>query len=168
MLFYAAVACPYYYLWTSGGLPTEEWLKRSLAFGAYPMAPRMPRPGPDPETDRIYDAYLPLYELLRGRVLAFDPDPVTFPLGTWGQLYSLPGDRSACVIVRDGASSLDSLRHHRAPEVRLRLPRKVESVRIHYPGPNAAAGRAVQFSASDDGVTIPLADFSGAALVIAQ
>jgi len=168
MLFYAAVACPYYYLWTSGGLPTEEWLKRSLAFGAYPMAPRMPRPGPDSETDQIYDAYLPLYELLRRRVLAFDPDPVTFPLGTWGQLYSLPGDRSACVIVRDGASSLDSLRHHRAPEVHLRLPRKVESVRIHYPGPDAAAGRAAEFSTSDDGVTIPLADFSGAAVVIAQ
>jgi hypothetical protein len=168
MLFYAAVACPYYYLWTSRDLPTEEWLKRSLAFGAYPMAPRMPRPAADADTDALYDAYLPLYELLRRRVLSFDPDPITLPIGTWGQLYSVPGDRHAGVIVRDGTSYRDAVEHIRAPEVEVRLPRELGSARIHYPGPDAAAGAAAAMRASERGVVVPLEQFRSAAVIVLE
>ena len=169
MMFYTALARPYYYLWTDSTLPTEEWLKRSLAFGAYPMAPRIPRPSDaDPSVDRLYAAYLPLYELLRRRVLCCDPDPVSFPLGTWGQLYSLPGDLYVCVVVRDGFSCFDSLRSQRVPEVNLRLPRGVSSARIHYPGPEAAAGGPVQVGSGDHEVTVPLPEFRSAAVLILE
>jgi hypothetical protein len=168
MLFYAAAACPYYYLWTSRDMPAEEWLKRSLVFGAYPMAPRMPRPGPDPDTDALYDAYLPLYEVLRRRVLSFDPDPLRLPLGTWGQLYTVPGDRYACVVVRDGASCFDSVQHRQAPEVEVRAPRDFHTARVHYPGPDAAEGNTVEFGRSDQGVVVPLAEMKSAAVVVLE
>ena len=173
MLFYTAVARPYYYLWTGRSLNPEEWLKRSLAFGAYPMAPSMPRPeAPEPyaghTVDELYDSYLPLYELLRGRVISFDPDPVEFPYGTWGQLYTTPGGAYACVVTRDGASCFDGVSPAAAPEVTLRLPREVKSVRVHYPGESASKGRPVKFGRSAEGVTIPLADFSSAAVIVVE
>ncbi len=166
MMFYTALARPYYYLWTESDLPTEEWLKRSLAFGAYPMGPGVEAAGP--EVARLYDAYLPLYELLRGRVLCFDPDPVTFPVGMWGQLYTLPGGRYACVVVRDGTSCFDEGQPHLAPEVELRLPSDPSAVHVHYPGPDAAIGSASAVIHRGARMTVPLPRFSSAAVVVCE
>ena len=166
--FYSAIARPYYYLWTESDLPTEEWLKRSLAFGAFPMAPRMPRPKePDSLAEALYDAYNPLYELLRGRVLSFAPDPVEFPYGTWGQFYSLPGDRYACVVVRDGLSCLDDIGSRKPPELHLRLARPARRARVHYPGVSASAPSSAHQLASSQ-VTIPLAELRAAAVVVIE
>lgn len=170
MLLYAAAACPYYYLWTSSRLPTEEWLKRALAFGAYPMGPAVPgrEEADQAPIEQLYDAYLPLYELLRRRVLSFDPDPVRFPHGTWGQLYTLPGDRYACVVVRDGTSCFDELRHHRPPVVTLRLPRELRRVRVHYPGPEAAEGIPVSAARKGRDVEVALPGLKSCAVAVGE
>jgi len=168
-MFYSAIARPYYYLWTESDLPTEEWLKRSLAFGAFPMAPHMPRPKePDPTLDALYDAYGPLYELLRGRVLCFAPDPVRFPYGAWGQVFSLPGDRYACVVLRDGLSCLDDLSYCRPPELMLRLPRAVTKARIYYPRTRASGADPVEMKVVGEEVVVPLPLLRSVAVVVVE
>jgi len=72
------------------------------------------------------------------------------------------------VVTRDGASCFDGASHATAPEVTLRLPREVKSVRVHYPGETAGKGRPVEFGRSAEGVTIPLSDFKSAAVIVAE
>ena len=102
---------------------------------------------------KLYAKYLPLYRHFSRRVLCFEPDPITFSDGVYGQIYTRPDGAYVVGVMSDWVSVGDRLRRSRVPYVQLRLQgaAKIGRVQVHYAGraepedvlPKGAAGQLV-------------------------
>jgi len=86
--FWACIAKPNFFMWTSDRHSTDENLRRSVLHGCFPKVGRDPGMG-HARAVALYAKYLPLYEHFRRRVLCFEPDPMRVPRGARGKLYTV-------------------------------------------------------------------------------
>ncbi|GMV83448.1 MAG: hypothetical protein AMXMBFR7_46320 [Planctomycetota bacterium] len=140
--FFTCIAKPLFFMWTGLKKPQEEYLKRSVVYGGWPRDPvfRSKTPAELEREKRalrlLYARYLPLYKLFAGRVLCFEPDPITFSDGVYGQLYTLPDGSYLAGCMTDWISTEDTLHYAEPKELRFRLPRgeRLNEVFVFYPG----------------------------------
>lgn len=140
--YYCCIGMPLFYMWTSNIKDQEEFLKRSVILGGWPRDPVLS--GTDEDQKRrelekykeLYRKYLPLYRHFSRRVLCFEPDPVTFSDGIYGQVYTRPDGAYVVGVMADWLGVDDQVRRQKAPRVQLRLKNadRIGGVQVHYAG----------------------------------
>jgi len=169
--FWLCLAKPIFYMWGALTKPEEEYLKRSVVLGGWPKLPSGNWRQNDREFDfqkRLYGAYLPLYEHFRRRVVCFEPNPVEFSDGLYGQLYTRPDGAFVAGAMTDWTSVFDEGgRKVVAPYIAFRLKDagSLGDVQVHYAG--EAAPRQVDYYRTPDGLlVVDLPAFRTAAVVV--
>jgi len=169
--FWTCVAKPIFYLWGALEKPLEEYLKRCVILGGWPKLPSGNWLEDDREFEfqkRLYDAYNPLYEHFRRRVVCFEPDPIHFSDGLYGQLYTRPDGGYVAGVMTDWTSVFDEGgRKVVAPYVAFRLKKADElgTVQVHYAG--RSEPQTVDYYRTEDGMlVVDMPEFKTAAVVI--
>lgn len=170
--YFSCIAKPIFFMWTGLAKPQEEFLKRSVVYGGWPRDPIFEGKTPQEReaSKRFYRAlyakYLPLYKLFKGRVLCFEPDPVSFSDGLYGQIYTLPDGSYVIGCMMDWVSVNDTVRFQTPREVRFKLPdgEHLNEVFVFYPGdPNPHKIEPGQAGAWR---VVPLDKFVSAAVIL--
>ncbi|HPD15664.1 MAG TPA: hypothetical protein PLE19_11975 [Planctomycetota bacterium] len=160
--FWACLAKPMFFLWTSDRANTDENLRRCVLHGCFPTIARDGRP--HDELVAHYARYLPLYEPFRRRVLCFEPDPLRVPRGARGKLYTVP-DGYVAGIITPHIDSADEIRYARTPYALFRVKRgwDVGRVGLMHPGDQAFRDAAFKFNGSL--IAVPMPDYKNCAVV---
>jgi len=160
--FWACIAKPMFFLWTSTRANTDENLRRCVLHGCFPTIARDGRP--HEELVAHYQRYLPLYEQFRRRVLCFDPDPLRVPRGARGKLYTV-ADGYVAGLITPLVDSADEHRYAKTPYALFRVKRgwDVGKVGVMYPGDREM--RDVPFKFSGTLIAVPLPDYRNCAVV---
>jgi hypothetical protein len=159
--FWTCIAKPLYYMWTRSNKPVEEYLKRSILLGGWPKTERG-------QLRKLYEAYVPLYEHFRNRVLCFEKNPVRCAQGLYGQLYTLPDGSYIAGVITDWASVFDKGKRTVIPPfaaIHVKEWRSLGEIYVHYPGKKEKE-LAEYYRAPGGWVTVPLFEFKSAAVVI--
>lgn len=171
MWFWTCVAKPLFYLWGALDKPVEEYLKRCVILGAWPTLPHGNWRSDDREFAyyrKLYHAYIPLYEHMRKRVVCFEPDPIVFSDGLYGQLFVRPDGAYAGTAMTDWTSIFDQGgRRVVVPYLAFRLKKADElgDIQVHYAG--EAQPRQADYYRTEAGLlVVDMPDFRTAAVVI--
>jgi len=161
--FWACIAKPNFFMWTSNRHSVDENLRRAVLHGCFPTIARDPGKT-HPQMVALYRRYLPLYEQFRRRVLCFEPDPMRIPRGARGKLYTVK-DGYAAGIVTTTVDSDARIRHARTPYALFRVKRgwDVGKVGVMYPGDRRM--RNVQFRFNGSIIAVPLRQYKNCAVV---
>ena len=161
--FWACIAKPIFFMWTSDQRPTDENLRRAVLHGCFPKMARGGGRSHD-EMVALYARYLPLYEQFRRRVLCFEPDPLRVPRGARGRLFTV-ADGYVAGIVTPHVDSDDEVRYATTPRVQfhVRRARRVARAGVMYPGDKTM--RHLPFDRDGAVITAPLADYKNCAVV---
>jgi hypothetical protein len=158
-------------MWGALTKPEEEYLKRSVVLGGWPKLPSGNWRQNDREFEfqkKLYGAYLPLYEHFRRRVVCFEPDPIRFSDGLYGQLYTRPDGAFIAGVMSDWTSVLDQGgRRAVAPFVAVRLKDagRLGNVKVHYAG--EPVPRQADFYRTKEGLlVVDLPEFRTAAVIL--
>lgn len=169
--FWLCLAKPIFYMWGALTKPQEEYLKRAVVLGGWPKLPDGNWRRDEREfafQKRLYEAYLPLYEHFRRRVVCFEPNPIQFSDGLYGQLYTRPDGAFVAGVMSDWASVFDQGgRKVVAPHVAFRLKDAgaLRDVKVHYAG--EANARQASFYRTKDGLlVVDLPDLRTAAVIV--
>jgi hypothetical protein len=142
-----------------------------VVLGGWPKLPSGNWRRNDREFDfqkRLYGAYLPLYEHFRRRVVCFEPNPVEFSDGLYGQLYTRPDGAFVAGAMTDWTSVFDEGgRKVVAPYIAFRLKDagSLGDVQVHYAGESSP--RRVDYYRTPDGLlVVDLPAFRTAAVVV--
>ncbi len=152
----------------------EIILQRCLLFGAFTHNPpsayadgflNVSKDKQHLEYDRMqFDAYVPLHEMLRGRTLCFEPDPVDVPAGCRAELFTLPDGNYALSLINENMSVFDPYSSSR-PELSLRLERGISTAKIFTPLDHE--GKKLELEQDNEGkLKLEIKDFKGASLVL--
>jgi len=169
--FWTCVAKPLFYLWGALEKPFEEYMKRCVILGGWPKLPDGGWRSNDREFAyyrKLFDAYRPLYEHMRRRVVCFEPDPVQFSDGLYGQIYTRPDGAYLAGAMTDWVSIFDEAgRKVVAPYVAFRLKKADElgDVKVHYAGEREPR-QSDYYRTSDGLLVVDMPDFRSAAVVI--
>ena len=161
--FWACIAKPIFFMWTSDRTTTDENLRRAVLHGCFPKMGRI-----DPESHdamvALYGRYLPLYEQFRRRVLCFEPDPLRVPRGARGKLYTVP-DGYVAGIITPAIADADAIRYARTPYALFRVQRGwgVGKVGLMYPGDAELRDAAFKFDGTF--IAVPMPDYRNCAVV---
>ena len=159
--FWACIAKPNFFMWTSNEATVDENLRRAVLHGCFPKAAR----GDDHAAMvRLYRKYLPLYELFRRRVLCFEPDPLRVPKGSRGKLYTVP-DGYVAGIVNLSTEAGDVIRYARTPYALFRVRRgwDIGKVTVMYPG--GKSPRPVKFKFNGTVIAVPIEGYNTCAVL---
>jgi len=159
--FWACIAKPNFFMWTSTAHGMEENLRRSVLHGCFPKVDK----GQDHEQAvRLYRRYLPLYEQFRRRVLCFEPDPLRVPKGARGKLYTV-ADGYVAGIANLNLGGGDQVQYSRTPYALFRVNRgwDVGKVGVMYPGDRKM--RPVKFKFNGSIIAVPMKDYTHCAVV---
>ena len=169
--FWTCVAKPIFYLWGALDKPVEEYLKRCVILGGWPKLPEGNWRNDDREFanwKKLYHAYIPLYEHLRQRVVCFEPDPVHFSDGLYGQIFTRPDGAYIGTAMTDWTSVFDEGGRRVVPPYiafKLKDADKLGDVQVHYAG--EAEPRQADIYRTEDGLlVVEMPDFRTAAVVI--
>ena len=161
--FWACIAKPNFFMWTSNTAGLDENLRRAVLQGCFP---RVDKPGKmsHEEASALYQKHLPLYEPFRRRVLCFEPDPLRVPRGARGKLYTVHDGYVAGLVTTD-IDSATEIRHGRTPYALFRVQRgwDVGKVGVMYPGDKDF--RTVEFKFNGTMIAAPLAEYKNCAVV---
>ncbi|KKL79780.1 hypothetical protein LCGC14_2011400, partial [marine sediment metagenome] len=164
--FWACIARPNFFMWTSNRHSTDENLRRSVLHGCFP---KVARGGRDPGASQeqlvaLYRKYLPLYEPFRRRVLCFEPDPIRVPRGARGKLYTV-ADGYVAGICSPQVDSEAQITHAKTPYALFRVKRgwDVGKVGVMYPGDKRF--KDVKFKFNGSIIAVPLKKYSNCAVV---
>ncbi|NQT87089.1 hypothetical protein HQ560_10010, partial [bacterium] len=119
--FWACLAKPIFFMWTSDRHSTDESLRRAVLHGCFPKCGGV-APERQKEMERLYQRYLPLYEQFRRRVFCFEPDPLRVPRGARGKLFTV-GRGYVAGIMTPTIDSGDRVRYGRTPYALFRVKR---------------------------------------------
>jgi len=169
--FWVCLAKPIFYMWTGLKKPEEEYLKRCVVLGGWPRLP-VGNWREDPRAfefqKKLYGAYLPLYKHFIRRVVCFEPDPIRFSDGLYGQIYTRPDGAYVAGVMTDWTSIFDEIgRKVVAPYVAFRLKEadRLGDIQVHYAGEDAP--RTVDYYRTEDGLlVVDLPDLKTAAVII--
>ncbi len=161
--FWASIAMPNFFMWTSNRHSTDENLRRAVLHGCFPKVGKDPDMT-DAEQLALYRKYLPLYEAFRRRVLCFEPDPLRVPRGARGKLYTVP-DGYVAGICTPTVDSDTEVKHARTPYALFRVKRgwDVGKVGVMYPGDKT--WREVKFKFNGSIIAVPLRRYKNCAVV---
>ena len=169
--FWTCLAKPIFYMWGALTKPQEEYLKRCVVLGGWPKLPsgNWRADGRDFEFHRrLYAAYLPLYPHFTRRVVCFEPDPVRFSDGLYGQFYTRPDGAYVAGAMTDWTSVFDEAgRRVVAPYVAFKLKTADElgDVRVHYAGEKEP--RQADYYRTPEGLlVVDMPEFRTAAAVV--
>ena len=160
--FWACIAKPIFFLWTSTRANTDENLRRCVLHGCFPTIARDGRP--HEELVAHYARYLPLYEPFRRRVLCFEPDPIRVPHGARGKLYTVP-DGYVAGIITPLIDSADEVRYAKTPYALFRVKRGWDVGRVGVMHPGDSAMRDVPFKFNGTVIAVPLVGYRNCAVV---
>ena len=173
--FLSCLSRPLY--WLSPGrhdVRREIILQRCLIYGAFTHNPpsaypenmlRVRQEDKHLEFDRKqFDAYVPLHELLRGRTLCFEPDPVSVPDGYRAEVFTLPDGRYAVSVINEQMSVFDPYSSSRL-KIRLRLKNEISSANIFTPLNHEGEGLEGATNANGE-LEFEIKDFRGAAVLM--
>jgi len=160
--FWACIAKPMFFVWTSNRTNTDENLRRCVLHGCFPTIARDGRP--HEELVAHYARYLPLYEPFRRRVLCFEPDPLRVPRGARGKLYTV-ADGYVAGIITPLIDSADEVRYARTPYALFRVKRgwDVGRVGVMYPGDQTFRDAPFRFNGSI--IAVPMPGYKNCAVV---
>ncbi len=160
--FWACIAKPMFFMWTSTKAATDENLRRCVLHGCFPTIARDGRP--HGELVAHYARYLPLYEPFRRRVLCFEPDPIRVPRGARGKLYTV-ADGYVAGIVTPHIDSADEIRYAKTPYALFRVKRgwDVGRVGVMYPGDQALRDAPFKFNGAI--IAVPMPEYKNCAVV---
>ena len=156
--FWACLAKPMVFLWTSNEHSDEENCRRAVLYGCFPKFV-----GSEDGIARR-ERYMPLYEALRRRVFCFEADPLRVPKGCRGKLYTVGEDYVAGIVnvtVDEGAS----LAYDKPPYAMFRVARGHDVGRVGILLPGAGEWRYVDFKFNGAFLAVPLEGFSTCAAV---
>lgn len=159
--FWACIAMPNFFMWTSNEAPVDENLRRAVVHGCFPKVAR----GEDhAATVALYGRYLPLYEQFRRRVLCFEPDPMRVPKGSRGKLYTV-ADGYVAGIVNTHTQAGDVTRYGRTPYALFRVKRGWDVGRVGVMYPGDAHMQDVKFRFNGTIIAVPMAGYNNCAVV---
>ena len=161
--FWACIAKPNFFMWTSDRHSTDENLRRAVLHGCFPKVGRDPGMG-QARAVALYAKYLPLYEHFRRRVLCFEPDPMRVPRGARGKLYTVKDGYVAGIMtatVEAGAK----VRHARTPYALFRVKRGWDVGRVGVMYPGDAKMQRVKFRFNGTIIAVPLEAYANSAVV---
>ena len=159
--FWASVAKPNFFMWTSDAHSTEENLRRAVLHGCFPKIAG----GKDHAAMvALYARYLPLYEPFRRRVLCFDADPLRVPKGSGGKLYTV-ADGYVAGIVNTSVGDGDRIVYGKTPYALFRVARgwDVGGAGGMFPGDEQM--REAKFKFNGTFIAVPMEGYSDCAVV---
>ncbi len=161
--FWACIAKPNFFMWTSNRHNTDENLRRAVLHGSFPKASWDPG-RTQAQMKALYARYLPLYEQFRRRVLCFEPDPLRVPRGARGKLYTV-ADGYVAGIATPAVDSGQQIAHARTPYALFRVKRgwDVGRAGVMYPGDRKL--RNVRFRFDGTFIAVPLKRYRNCAVV---
>ena len=157
--FWASIAMPMFYMWTSGEVPLDECLRRAVLHGCYPRNSELTA-----ENIALYQKYLPLYAQFGRRVFCFEPDPIRPPHDSRGKLYTL-ADGYVAGLMSTHVSDRDQVKYARTPYALFRVERGCDVGRagVMYPGDREL--RDVKFKFDGTFIAVALPDYKNCAVV---
>jgi hypothetical protein len=168
--FFLCIARPMIYMWMDGepldGRSEEEYLKQCLLYGAFPQVSCYHNVATDEEWAEIvaaYQSYLPLIERLRGRRLAFDPDPLQLPPDVQGEMFVNPDGDYVISIISEKSSVKDSPGAGKELEVKIKPKELIQEAFLMLPGDEKP--ERTYFKKEGDSIRIPIAEYKCAALI---
>ena len=161
--FWACIAKPNFFLWTSDRASLDENLRRAVLHGCFPRHDWIPGKTHE-EMVAIYRRYLPLYEHFRRRVLCFEPDPVRVPKGCQVKLFTAGRDYVAGIVNLHVDSDWD-VKYPKTQWALFRVARgwDVGKVGVRFPGDEAM--REAPFKFNGTMLAVPLEGFKNCAVV---
>jgi len=168
--FFLCVARPMIYMWMDGramdGRCEEEYLKQCLLYGAFPQVSCYHNVATEEEwleIVKLYQSYLPLIERLRGRRLAFDPDPLKLPSSTSGEIFVKPDGDYIISVVSEYPSLEDSLKVPRQLEIKITSEEAIDEAFLMLPGDKEP--KPAQFIREGKSIRVLIPKYEGAALI---
>ncbi len=168
--FFLCIARPMIYMWMDGrslnGRSEEEYLKQCLLYGAFPQVSWYHNVATDEEWTEIveiYQSYLPLIERLRGRRLAFDPDPLQLPPDVQGEMFVNPNGDYVISIISENLSVRDCPGVGKELEVRIKPKEPIQEVFLMLPGDEKP--QRTHFRKEGESISISITEYRCAALI---
>lgn len=161
--FWACIAKPLFFMWTSNRKPLDENLRRSILHGCYPKYDQ-DRKRSYEENRAHYARYLPLYAQFKRRVLCFEPDPLRVPDGSRGKLYTIGSDYIAGIMSEFLAPD-DEVRFARTPHAVFRVARGHDVGKVGVMLPGDSDWRYVDFKFDGTMVYVPMVGYRNCAVV---
>ncbi len=162
--FWACLAKPLFFMWTSGKKSLDENLRRAVLHGAFPRFTREDRGKISSESLALYRKYLPLCEQFKGRVFCFDPDPLRPPHGARAKLYTLNGDYIAAIISDSISENMD-LHWKKTPCVTFRVSRACDVAKVGLMLPGNTEFTEVPFKFDGTFIRVPMEGYSNCAVI---
>ncbi len=161
--FWACLAKPLFFMWTSNRVSLDENLRRAVLHGAFPKYDQDPRKSYD-ENLRHYKLYLPLYEQFKRRIFCFEADPIRVPYGSNGKLYTV-GDNYVAGIINKHISDDASVNYRNIQYAvfRVRRGHDVTGAGIMLPGDKKM--KNVDFKFDGTFIYVPLKKYRNCAVV---
>lgn len=150
--FWACIAKPGFFMWTTSRHGTDENLRRTLLHGCYP------------KVAEGCTEMLPMYEQFKRRVLCFEPDPLRVPHGAKGKLFTV-GSHYVASVVTPLIQSEDSVKYARTPYALFRVKRGADIGRVGVMYPGDKKMRKVNFKFNGSIIAVPLRDYKNCAVV---
>ena len=157
--FWASIACPLFFLFTSPDHPVGFYLRRSVLHGAFPTLVER-----TDENIALYRRYLPLYEQFRRRVLCFEPDPMRGPANSRCKLYTV-ADGYVAGIISDTIADDDEITYGRTPYALFRVKRGWDVTEVGVMVPGDAEMRRVPFKFDGTFLAVPMPEYKNCAVV---
>jgi len=170
--FYAAIAKPIFFMWTSNAKTIDENLRRAVVLGAYPTTPLHVDYKSNTQNARknlkelasLYQKYLPLYAQFKERILCFEPDPMRLPSGVKGKLYTVK-DGYVAGIMSENIEIKDRIKYAKIKYAYFRVKRgyDIGIVEILYPGYKKPKRCKFMFNGSI--IAVPLINYKNCAVI---
>jgi hypothetical protein len=161
--FWACLAKPLFFMWTSDRKSNDENLRRCILHGCYPKYAR-DATLTYAQNRAHFARYLPLCAQFRRRVFCFEPDPLRVPNGSRGKLYTLGRDYIAG-IMSPFLGPEDKVAYARTPHAVFRVARGADVGRAGVMVPGDRKWRVVKHRFDGTFVYVPLEGYRNCAAV---
>ncbi len=161
--FWACIAKPLFFMWTSNAKPIDENLRRAVYAGSFPKYDADPKKS-YAQNKALFQRYLPLYEHFRRRVLCFEPDPLRAPNFSRGRLFTI-GDDYVAGIISDLGGEDDKIAYKKTPYAVFRVARGHDVTKAGVMTPGDKKMRTVKFKFDGTMIYVPLEGYKNCAVV---
>ncbi len=161
--FWACIAKPLFFMWTSDKKTVSENLRRAVLHGAFP------RFFSDKKTSyagnlAIYRKYLPLCEQFKERVFCFEPDPMRVPKGSRGKLFTIGNDYVASII-NDSVDDDSEIMNRKIPHAVFKVARAHDITKVGLMYPGYKRWRFTNFRFDGTFIYVPLKSYKNCAVI---
>ncbi len=161
--FWACLAKPMFFMWTSDKKTIDENLRRAVLHGSFPKYDHDQKKSYDKNL-RHFKLYLPLYEQFRKRVFCFEADPMRVPHGSDGKLFTV-GDDYVASVVNKFISEDATISYKKTQFAVFRVKRGHDVTKAGVLLPGGKKMRTVKFKFDGTFIFVPLENYSNCAVV---